>query len=240
MDRKTEDWVEILEYFITRYPLTSYRPIDVSIVQDNRQEEYLMKIILIGDGAVGKTSIRERYLGHGFTGEYLPTLGADFTIAREAIRAKKIRFQVWDLAGQPKFKNVRRMYYGGAQAAFVVCDVTNQESVINIVKWVSELWKQNGRGPIPFVILGNKIDLRPTEEDCVDDLSLQRMAEGISSVTFANFRFRISYLPTSAKTGENITKAFQQIALQVITHRRYLRKFLPEVATFVSSKNQII
>ncbi len=240
MVRKTEDWAEILEYFISSYPLTSYRPVDVSIVQDNSQEEYLMKIILIGDGAVGKTSIRERYLGHGFSSEYLPTLGADFTIARESIRAKKIRFQVWDLAGQPKFKNVRRMYYGGAQAAFIVCDVSNPDSMTHIVKWVSELWKQNGRGPIPFVILGNKIDLRQTEEGYIDDLSLQRVAEGISSVTYSNFRFRISYLPTSAKTGKNITKAFQQIALQVITHRRYLRRYLPEVVSVISSENRII
>ena len=173
----------------------------------------LLKIILIGDESVGKTSIRERYLGQGFPIQYLPTLGADFSVKNETILGQEISFQIWDLAGQPVFETIRKMYYQGARGAFIVCDVSNPESVTNITNWVSELWKQNGRGPIPFVILGNKIDLRQTGEDCFDDLSLQRVAEGISSVTYANFRFRITYLPTSAKTGENIPELIEALEL---------------------------
>ena len=225
MVRRKEDWLDILEHLITSDPVQSSQPIDVSITQDEKHEEFLMKVILIGDGTVGKTSIRERYLGMGFSGEYLPTLGADFAIAKDEISTKKIRFQIWDLAGQPKFRNIRKMYYGGAKAAFVVCDVSNQESIKNSINWINELWKNNGLGPIPFVILGNKIDLRETGVKCITDQELERIAEGITSWTRANFKFDVTFLPTSAKTGENITKAFKQIAIQVISHRRHLKKY---------------
>ncbi|MFW9902792.1 MAG: Rab family GTPase [Candidatus Thorarchaeota archaeon] len=181
----------------------------------------LLKIILIGDGSVGKTSIRERYLGHGFPVQYLPTLGADFSVKNETICGKKISFQIWDLAGQPVFETIRKMYYRGARGAFIVCDVSNPESVMNIHNWVDELWRNNGNGPIPFVILGNKIDLRHTGENCFSDQTLQGIAKGITT-TRDSLQFDVTYLPTSAYTGENITEAFKRLGMQVASHRMYL------------------
>ncbi len=179
-----------------------------------------MKVVLIGDGAVGKTAIRERYLGHGYSGQYLGTIGADFAAKEEKIGAKKVKFQIWDLAGQPRFSVVRTLYYSGAKAAFVVCDVSNQESVINLNEWINELWRNNGRGPIPFVILGNKIDLRAERGDCITDQELETIAERLTTLTWQDFRFSVPYFPTSAKTGENITEAFKQLAIQILSHRR--------------------
>ena len=225
LKKNSLDWLEILEYYISSYPIDTYQPTDVSIVDDYKYEEYFLKLIMIGDQAVGKTSIRGRYLGLDFSSRYLPTIGADLTIAKETLGLKKIRFQIWDLAGQSSYHSFRSMYYNGAKAALVVCDVSNQKSVTNIVNWVNELWKNNGKGPIPFMILGNKIDLRETEVKCVKDQELQKIADGISAMTRTNFQFQIPYLPTSAKTGENITKAFQQIALQALAHRQYLRNY---------------
>lgn len=186
----------------------------------------LLKIILIGDGSVGKTSIRERYLGHGFPTHYLPTLGADFSVKNERIGREEINFQIWDLAGQPVFETIRKMYYRGARGAFIVCDVSNAESVMNIHNWVDELWKNNGNGPIPFVILGNKLDLRYNGGYCIPDQTLQGIARGITATTGESLRFNVTYLPTSAKTGENISRAFKQLAMQVTSHRMYLSQYV--------------
>lgn len=69
-----------------------------------------MKIVLAGDGAVGKTAIRERYLGKGFSSNYMMTIGADFALKEAHVREKSIKFQIWDLAGQPRFGTVRSVY----------------------------------------------------------------------------------------------------------------------------------
>ena len=186
----------------------------------------LLKIILIGDGSVGKTSIRKRYLGDGFPIQYLPTLGADFSVKNETIGREEVSFQIWDLAGQPVFETIRKMYYRGARGAFIVCDVNNAESVMNIHNWVDELWRNNGNGPIPFVILGNKIDLRYNGEYCIPDQTLQGIAGGITTTTGKNLPFNVTYLPTSAKTGENITEAFKRLGMQAASHRIYLSQYV--------------
>ncbi|UCG00814.1 MAG: GTP-binding protein [Candidatus Heimdallarchaeota archaeon] len=185
----------------------------------------LLKIILIGDGSVGKTSIRRRYLGNGFPMQYLPTLGADFSVKNEIICGKKISFQIWDLAGQPVFETIRKMYYHGARGAFIVCDVSNPESVMNIHNWIDELWRNNGHGPIPFVILGNKIDLRDTGEYCIPDQTIQGIVRGITTTTGEDLPFNVTYLPTSANTGENITEAFKRLGIQVSSHRMFLSQY---------------
>ncbi len=184
----------------------------------------LLKIILIGEGSVGKTSIRERYLGYGFPIQYLPTLGAEFSVKNEIIGGEEISFQIWDLAGQPVFETIRKTYYRGARGAFIVCDVSNLESVMNIHNWKDELWRNNGSGPIPFVILGNKIDLRSTGRYCVPDQTLQGIAKEITTTGDIK-HFNVTYLPTSAKTGENITKAFKQLGRQVASHSMYLSQY---------------
>ncbi len=185
----------------------------------------LLKIILIGDGSVGKTSIRERYLGRGFLTQYLPTLGADFSVKNEIIGQEEISFQIWDLAGQPVFETIRKTYYRGARGAFIVCDVSNPESVMNIHNWMDELWKNNGHGPIPFVILGNKIDLRSNGDYSIPDQTLQGIARGITTTTGETLQFSVTYLPTSAKTGKNITEAFKRLGMQVASHRMYLSQY---------------
>ena len=220
MQKRENDWLEVLDHYISNPNKQSYKQLDV--VLDDKPQEFVMKVILIGDGAVGKTSIRERYLGHGFSAQYLVTIGADFASKRDTIGSKKVRFQIWDLAGQPRFEVVRTLYYGGAKAAFVVCDVSKPASILNINNWVNELWKNSGQGPVPFVILGNKSDLKELGIKCVSDEDLQNMAAGLTSLTEKDFNFRIIYLPTSAKTGLNITKAFRELAIQALMHREFL------------------
>ena len=172
-------------------------------------EEVIFKIVLLGDGMVGKTSLRYRYLDKGFTSNYLATLGADFAIKELDYMNYHIRFQIWDLAGQVRFETLRKSFYIGAQSALILYDVTNRQSYNNVKNWLNEFWTHNGKGKMPVVLIGNKIDLRGNG---VDDISKDEginLAKNIQEDNKTNFT--IPYVETSAKTGENIDLAFKTI-----------------------------
>ena len=166
------------------------------------------KIILLGDGAVGKTSIRKRYLGEGFEKSYTMTLGADFAIKR----VDDTVFQIWDLAGHPFFRNIQDIYFGGANGVILVFDLTRIESLNNLQTWIDQTIKVNQR-PLPCVIVGNKSDLydkeslkefRPEVNDYIDELAKCMDHE-------------IDYIESSALLGENIDLIFEKLMTQ-ITH----------------------
>ena len=106
---------------------------------------FLMKIVLAGDGAVGKTALRERYLGKGFSSNYMMTIGADFALKEATIREKNIKFQIWDHAGQPRFGTVRSVYYYGCLGALLLFDVTRPDTFTNLENWLEEIFKHNGK-----------------------------------------------------------------------------------------------
>ncbi|MHA2203636.1 MAG: Rab family GTPase, partial [Candidatus Hodarchaeales archaeon] len=118
----------------------------------------LYKICLLGDGGVGKTSLRERFLGKGFQSGYILTIGADFAVQNLEIDGTQYKFQIWDLAGQQRFEAVRALYYKGSHGAILVFDRTRPESLFNLENWKRELFTNVGR-QIPYIILGNKSDL---------------------------------------------------------------------------------
>ncbi|MFX0182726.1 MAG: ADP-ribosylation factor-like protein, partial [Candidatus Hodarchaeota archaeon] len=76
--------------------------------------KFIFKVVLIGDGAVGKTSIRRRYMGEGFRADFMATMGADFAYLKTKVDDNEIEWQIWDLAGQPAFRNVMKAYYRGS------------------------------------------------------------------------------------------------------------------------------
>lgn len=164
----------------------------------------------MGDGAVGKTAIRERYLGKGFQSTYMMTIGADFAIKEQEIENKTVKFQIWDLAGQTRFGAVRSVYYLGCLGGLLLYDVTRPESFQNLSKWVQEYWKNNGKGVIPVVILANKVDLRDQFPNSVAKEEGQEFCEKLSEQT-APHGFETSYLETSAKTGQNVSEAFGKL-----------------------------
>jgi small GTP-binding protein len=183
------------------------------------REHHILKIILIGDGAVGKTSIRRQYLGEGFKNDYQMTIGADLATKESPVLysgGKQIKYLIWDLAGQPRFENVRTAYYMSAMGALVVFDATRPESFQNIVTWMNEVWRNNGRGPVPMVILGNKTDLRQEGLPSVSDEKAQRFALTLSKIAKKHRGFNIYYLPTSAKTGFNINLAFELLGEAIL------------------------
>jgi len=187
--------------------------------EDSNDKKYFLKIVLLGDGAVGKTNIRKNYLGQGFTKDHLMTIGADFAAADKVIKINdkeyNITFQIWDLAGQETFNQVRSMYYRGVFGALVVFDITRKDSYENLGSWIKELYKNSNRGAVPIVILGNKYDLFNEEENHVLDSDIKNMINMLNE-ELKNENFEVTYLNTSALTGLNIENAFESLGSNII------------------------
>lgn len=163
------------------------------------------KTVLIGDPAVGKTSVRRKYLGEGFISSHIATLGVDFAQKYVHHEGETHRLIIWDLAGQQGFESVRRHYYQGCSSMIFVYSVIDQESFDNASRWLVESFKYLGEVP-PTAILGNKIDLRPElpEKDTITTEKGRAFAEYFTE----KLEVPSVFGETSAKTGENIQEVF--------------------------------
>lgn len=173
------------------------------------------KITLLGEGAVGKTALRDRFMGKPFSADYHMTIGTDIAFKTKSYADKEVKFQIWDLAGQPRFELVQPPYYRGSLGSLIVFDITRPESLEKVLNWVDKLWKLSGKGKIPLVLLGNKADLRDTPS--VKTLSPeqgQAVAEKLSEIGRGS-GFEVPYLETSAKTGRNVEDAFDLLATNI-------------------------
>ncbi|MGQ9722807.1 MAG: Rab family GTPase [Candidatus Jordarchaeum sp.] len=125
---------------------------------------YTYKIVCVGNGAVGKTSLIKSYTENTFSENYLTTVGANFATNRIFINGVQITSQFWDLGGQPQFKIVRQNFYHGAKGVVYVFDVTKRVTFESLDKWRAEVTEIL---PVaPCIVIGNKIDLpRNVNED---------------------------------------------------------------------------
>ena len=164
---------------------------------------FSFKIIVLGDQNVGKTSLILRHAENKFKESYLPTLGVSITTNTIdlSLRKAKTLFSIWDFGGQSYFRRVRLSYYAGAQACFIVFDLTNRESFENVLKWNEE--KLKFAGDIVTILLGNKNDLP------------ERAVSNEEVVEFAN-KNGFTFFETSALTGSNVTDAFSLLAYKLV------------------------
>lgn len=182
-----------------------------------------IKAVLIGDGAVGKTSLRERYLGRGFSANYMMTIGADFALKQVKVRNNQtdsiqtINVQIWDLAGQVHFSKVRTLYYKGLKGLLAVFDVTRDTSYTNLLNWVNEIKTVvPDTTKIPVILIGNKIDLRIEGEPSHISPELgEKMADQFSEL-LSDGKLKVNYVETSAKTGENVEAAFSKLVETIV------------------------
>ncbi len=168
-----------------------------------RTKKYTLKIIIIGEPAVGKTSLVKKFISGQFSKDYRSSIGTN-------IFAKKIKLendidtslQLWDIAGQERWTNMRHLYYAGAKGVIIVGDLTRRSTFDQIERfWVPDVNKYCNLAPI--LLLANKCDL----ESQISNSEITSVGERINALSIFN---------TSAKTGENVESAFKIISKKAI------------------------
>ncbi len=169
---------------------------------ERSKKEKVFKLIILGDQEVGKTTLVTRFIKKKYSADYRPTLGISITTNKyniQGFKDSKIRFLIYDLAGQDFFKRVRHIYYAEAQAAFCVYDVTRKDTFEGALKWYADA--KGELGDIPFVLIGNKIDLEDQRQVTTD--------EGRDKAQ----ELKCSFIETSAKENINVQDTFKILGI---------------------------
>jgi len=172
----------------------------------SHRKKVLLKVIILGDSGVGKTSLMNQYVSRKFTQQYKATIGADFLTKEIEIDDKLVTMQIWDTAGQERFQSLGVAFYRGADACVLVYDITNQKSFEQLDSWREEFLIQAAPRDVenfPFVVLGNKVD-----EEAKRRVTKQRLAEWCKNKTTQH----IPHYETSAKESIQVEAAFQHVA----------------------------
>jgi len=186
-------------------------------------QKLFLKVILAGEAEVGKTSLRHSYLGEGFVKNHLQTIGADFASLSKTVKDYNVLFQIWDVAGQDIFENVRMMYYKGTLGALMVFDATKIATFRALDRWIKELENGTERGIVPFFILGNKMDLVTSTKKAKLNTEVTKYITQLNK-KYSDKGFIVEYIETSAKTGENVHSAFEQLGVKIIDYIQYRKK----------------
>ncbi len=173
-----------------------------------------LKICLAGEAAVGKTSLIRKFVKNEFDDHYLSTFGAKVTKKDMQVEGPHgtvpVVVNLWDIMG---IKTLRELlweaYFHGVQGILAMCDLTRGETLSNLYSWISAI--RNDNGSVPVILLGNKVDLMESKNTWEGPL-----------VSFSH-NFGCSYVPTSAKTGVNVERAFAEICQRVLQQPEYQR-----------------
>ena len=167
---------------------------------EDRKDEYdiMIKALLIGDSTVGKTSIIGKYLDKNFSDKTKNTVGIDFKNIKLKIDDENIYLQLWDTAGQEKYRSMTTSYYRGVNIIIIVFDVTNKISFEHVKDWIDNI-NNFAKMNVIKILVGNKIDL--------NDLRVISFDDGKKVADF----YSIKYYETSAKTREGIVEMFENI-----------------------------
>ena len=172
-------------------------------MEEKKDYNYLFKVIILGDSFVGKTNIMKRFLNGEFNPATKETVGVEFGCKNLTMeKGDIVKAQIWDTAGQERYRSMTKAYYKGALGALLVYDVTRRNTFDNIDNWLIDL-KTNGDKDMLIMIIGNKCDLE--EERDVSKEEAQTKAE----------QYNIAFMETSAKSGDNIDKAFNELIEQI-------------------------
>lgn len=167
----------------------------------------LLKVILLGDGGVGKSSLMNRYVTNKFDSQAFHTIGVEFLNRDLEVDGRFVTLQIWDTAGQERFKSLRTPFYRGADCCLLTFSVDDRQSFENLGNWQKEfIYYADVKDPehFPFVVLGNKVD----KED------RQVTTEEAKAWCMENGNY--PYLETSAKDDTNVTVAFEEAVRQVL------------------------
>eukprot|EP00826_Nyctotherus_ovalis_P039105 TRINITY_DN372_c0_g1_i3.p1 TRINITY_DN372_c0_g1~~TRINITY_DN372_c0_g1_i3.p1 ORF type:complete len:205 (-),score=56.77 TRINITY_DN372_c0_g1_i3:152-766(-) len=163
--------------------------------------DYLMKFIIIGDSGVGKTCFLMRFADDSFTTSHISTIGIDFKIKPVTIDGKSIKLQIWDTAGQDRFRTITQTYYKGAMGVILAYDCTDENSFNNVRNWIKQLEAHATPG-VCKVLVGNKSDSPNKKIDASKGEALAK-------------EYGMKFFDASAKNNLNVKETFYYLAKEV-------------------------
>lgn len=167
-----------------------------------------IKLLTLGNSMVGKSSLIARFIDNKFFDSYISTIGIDFFKKKVKIGVNEIDLQIYDSAGQEKYKSISKQYYHNSEGILLVFDLTSQESFVALDEWIEELEKVEK--DLPIILVGNKSDLDAR------DVSEEEINKIINDKKF-------DYFETSALNGSNVNEAFIKLTELVIKHKKSRR-----------------
>ena len=194
------------------------------------RKKVLLKVIILGDSGVGKTSLMNQYVNKKFNAQYKATIGADFLTKEVTVDDRLVTMQIWDTAGQERFQSLGVAFYRGADSCVLVFDVVQPKTFDNLDSWRDEFLIQAGpRDPdnFPFVVLGNKIDVA------------SRVVAQKRALAWCQAKGNVPYFETSAKEAINVEQAFQVIARNALKQESEEDIYLPDTIDVSEQRSSV-
>ena len=194
---------------------------------DDDKDEYesLLKLVIMGDSSVGKSNYICRFVDGKFNPVHVSTVGFDFKsrIFEMSNTKKKVKFQIWDTAGQEKYMSINKNLFQRVQGIILMYDISNLNSFKNLVKWMDGI-KENSKD-VPVILIGNKCDLEG-----------ERQVQTEEGENFAS-KYDIKFFEGSAKTGVNVDKSFEAIGDIILNNDKYKENLETSKSEYVISKS---
>ena len=168
------------------------------------KNEFVYKILILGDTSVGKTCFLTRYADNTFQETHMSTIGIDYKLKNVQMENGKVaKLQIWDTAGQDRFRSITKNYYKGANGIVVIFSVVDKLSFVNIKSWINQI-KAEVDDKVTIIIVGNKIDDEENREVTTEEG--EELARS----------FDLNFFECSAKTGENINETFNELVKKMV------------------------
>ena len=177
-----------------------------------RGDKTVIKCVLVGDIAVGKTSLRKRLVSETFSADYLATLGVDFATKKLALRDQLVELQIWDIAGQPNYHSVADRFLKNSDAALLVYDINNPGTLKHLKNRMDRILELNKDEEPAFIVVGNKVDLKDP------DMTPEEINNYFADLGIT-FDEPIQTVFTSAKTGHNVEEAFKILGKKALERK---------------------
>jgi small GTP-binding protein len=171
-------------------------------------DKYVFKVLLLGDGGVGKTTLKQRYTEGLVDPIYKTTIGVDFGLIDKKLTEPEVEISLhfWDIGGQTQFRDISGAFYKGAKAAILMFDVTQPKTLDGLDEWIKLMKKENVYD-IPKIIVGNKIDIRKTDKGQIYPEKAKKFCDNL----------KVEYFETSALRGQGTEELLKNLVNIIVT-----------------------